>query len=68
MQILGNNVLVLCKALGLIQSEVSDDIDISRDYISKIESGSRPSVSQNIIRSLAMELGTTEEWLTKNTG
>jgi hypothetical protein len=38
MQILGNNVLVLCKALVLIQSEVSDDIDISRDYISKIES------------------------------
>ena len=51
-----------------LSTEVSDDIDISRDYISKIELGSRPSVSQNIIRSLTMELVTTEEWLTKNTG
>ena len=68
MNIIGKNLLILREALNLTQAEVSDGIDISRDYISKIESGSRVSVSQNIIRSLSIGLSTTEEWLTKNTG
>lgn len=68
MNIIGNNLLILREALDLTQTEVSDRINISQDYISKIELGARISVGQNIIRSLSMRLGTTEEWLTKNTG
>lgn len=67
MKIIGRNVFLLRKAIGLNQAEVSDGF-ITRDYISRIESGDRPSVSQTVIRSLAMKLNTTEEWLTKNTG
>lgn len=68
MEIIGNNLLILREALNLTQAELSVCADISRDYISKIESGSRPSVSQNTIRSLAKTLSSTEQWLTKNTG
>jgi len=68
MSIIGNNLLILREALGLIQSEVSDKTGISREYISKIELGSRSSVSQTLIKSLCDNLKTTEEWLTKNEG
>ena len=68
MKIIGNNLLLLREALGLMQLEVSDKAGIARDYVSKIESGDRPSVSQTVIGSLALGLHSTEEWFTKSTG
>lgn len=68
MNINGNNLLLLREALGFSQAEVSELINISNDYISKIELGVRLNVSTKILKSLAMELETSEEWLTKNEG
>lgn len=67
MDIIGKNLLMLREGLDLLQSEASNGI-VSRDYISKMESGSISSASQKVIISLAKKLSTTEGWLTKNTG
>ena len=68
MEIIGNNLLILREALNLTQAEVVEAVDMSRDYLSRIETGARPSAGQNIIRLLATKLSSTEEWLTKGTG
>lgn len=68
MNILGKNLQSLREALNLIQSDVSDKINVSRVYISLIESGERTSVSQNVLKSLCKALSTTEEWLEKGIG
>lgn len=68
MNIIGNNLIALREALNLTQAEVAEGIDMSRDYLSRIETGARSSAGQNIIRLLATKLSSTEEWLTKSTG
>lgn len=68
MNIIGKNLQILRESLNLIQSDVSDKINVSRVYVSLIESGERPSVSQNVLESLCKALNTTAEWLERGNG
>ena len=62
----GQRLSLLREALGLTQNQVAKSLNISRQYITKIEKSDN-SVAEGISASLKKEicnvLGTTEEWL-----
>jgi transcriptional regulator with XRE-family HTH domain len=55
MNIIGESLLMLRESLDLLQAEIADGI-VAPNYISKVESGTRATTSQEVIESLATKL------------
>ena len=62
-KLFGKNVLVFRKEKRLSQEQLGKLADVSRNYISMIERGEAKSVSDEIIRKLALALEVTQEEL-----
>ena len=62
-KLFGKNVLVFRKEKKLTQEQLGKLADVSRNYISMIERGEAKSVSDEIIRKLALALEVTQEEL-----
>lgn len=65
---LGHRIRELRQAAQLSQRDLADRAHISPSYVSKLETGARPNVSVDIVRSLARALNYPLESLLREAG